>query len=286
MGVELHAPLRQLALSLDVEPKGTTYRAMEAVLSKHLGLHRSDKEAWEMHGARQSNYYYWRRLIAEALLGEAGPASEDSAAAPRTGGPRRPTLALECLAAVSSLAEPLGVMAPVGMVPSPPPSPPPSRPASPSLSSEISALEVCHCPAATGNVCYSAQMVAPALGLCACCRYFVLSFLSLGESEWLCSCPCSRCARPGMVSHADDGDGTTASSASPEAARPQQRTMRLRGLGDTEVESQVPNPRVGGLVRGPVVGLAMREFEDQSTLVYALTTYENARGGRVLFHRK
>ena len=36
-GGELHAPLRQLSLSLDVEHKGPTYKAIEAVLSMDYG---------------------------------------------------------------------------------------------------------------------------------------------------------------------------------------------------------------------------------------------------------
>ena len=46
--------------------------------------------------------------------------------------------------------------------------------------------------------------------------------------------------------------------------------MRLRGFGDTGADPSC------------VLDLALRDFEEQATLVYALTTYENAHGGRVL----
>ena len=167
-GGELHAPLRQLSLSLDVEPKGPTYKAIEAVLSKHIGLHCSDQKAWEATGAKQSNYYFWRKRIAKALLGEASPAHNSLAPA------------LGYLAALASLVKPLCTAGPI---------------------------------ARQDRAAAGAPLDVPA---------------------------------------------------------PQATAMRLRGFGDTGADPSC------------VIDLALLDFEEQATLVYALTTYENAHGGRVL----
>jgi len=151
-----------------VEPKGPTYKAIEAVLSKHIGLHCSDQKAWEATGAKQSNYYFWRKRIAKALLGEASPAHNSLAPA------------LGYLAALASLVKPLCTAGPI---------------------------------ARQDRAAAGAPLDVPA---------------------------------------------------------PQATAMRLRGFGDTGADPSC------------VIDLALLDFEEQATLVYALTTYENAHGGRVL----
>ena len=68
------------------------------------GRHETDEEAWVAHGAKQSNYYLWKRSIEDALPSGASFAP-GAVATPRSSEARGPTQALECLADVAATAE-------------------------------------------------------------------------------------------------------------------------------------------------------------------------------------
>jgi hypothetical protein len=66
-GAPLDCILRKLAQSFQIEPKKSTYKAMEAVLSRLADMHSSDELAWEAHEAKQSNFYQWKQKLHATL---------------------------------------------------------------------------------------------------------------------------------------------------------------------------------------------------------------------------